>query len=1157
MKITSTIKSILLFCLIPIMGYAQADSIGVPIQVPVLPIVSEGDSVRIPLEFIGPIPIDSALTSIEFNFFWNPQSGLNWQNEISDLFTSELTNWEFAVQKVNEANGEKLKISMNAPEGQSYQSELMHIRLLELKAIISKDENHEPIELYIDSLKLTAINNVSFEESSAIKVGVIHDKNDTNTPPPTSGSQFFISKPDFVVGNHVFPLMIKGLVKVDSAITGFRFKFDWEKKDLFDISDFQLTNFTSGWDIQIVEIDGVDQITIKTNSPISLKDTAVAFIELSATVMQPEFDTDFAFYVEDIEIEKGGSFMIMSEGKFEIGRSKIFGMSSGGGGSTGSTSPYSGFIPLLPTDSGRVNNGLYGGRPLDFAWDEVNNQVYITMEAASSVYVSSDTGRTWTSPFPVDSLEWFEGFERRGWGGRGVRVVANGGYVYTVTVEEAGTLNSTQVKRPGTDFTTLLHQSEAKSIVGSIDPSISANFNIIDAKGSHVIVGSDKYLLRSDDGGYMWTVTLVPDDSLYSNYSLTKVGLLSDTTSNFIVIAQQNFGSHLSHLLKTNDGGLSFNTITPIDTDTLSIEAFVIHPTHTDTLFVTARNADTSPNGIWKTVDGGANWTKVKDVTGSAIDYQPMPQLFMYETHGKTQLLVVPGAGNNEYSEDLGTSFNPINAQNDPVSNVVTANAVGHLHIPNTDIYFGDGDNAPTRSTGGLHGTYIPVPEGLEGVNVWQIAQSPGVLDTVYLATTSGIGYTTAYTRTDIPNTAKWAPPYGKFPINPNNGGNVGFTSIQVNENDPNHVIGANGNGIFVSFTGGTTNDAWQGTDFTSISGLDIDKVKNDGGNVSDIVFVNADTVYAALRASRTLYGALLASYDGGVNWSLHSGVANNHSYNALKKASQGSTTYLYMATGGTFDTSTIDSGAVYRSTDHGKTWSKRGFMVDAEFNPLGFPMPINDLEAVPSSLDTLYFAAGSNLSNVVAATYDGGLTFTPLFGGYEGAFEAVAVNKHNPDSVYFAVRRNIFVYDAASASTELLFRGFPGELTHDLLYDALTQGSSGGFFNIKKPKKSGTSTSIEDWADSKPNEIELFQNYPNPFNPSTTISFKLPASSTVELHVYNVIGQRVATLVNNQNLNTGFHQIQFDASRLSSGVYFYTLRAGTFNTTKKMLLIK
>jgi hypothetical protein len=88
------------------------------------------------------------------------------------------------------------------------------------------------------------------------------------------------------------------------------------------------------------------------------------------------------------------------------------------------------------------------------------------------------------------------------------------------------------------------------------------------------------------------------------------------------------------------------------------------------------------------------------------------------------------------------------------------------------------------------------------------------------------------------------------------------------------------------------------------------------------------------------------------------------------------------------------------------------------------------------------------------------------------------------------------------------------------------------------------------------PIEFSLSQNYPNPFNPSTTIKYSIPAKEFVSLKVFNILGKEVAELVNSEQAE-GFYNITFDGSRLSSGVYFYKLQAGSFTAAHKMLLVK
>jgi hypothetical protein len=90
----------------------------------------------------------------------------------------------------------------------------------------------------------------------------------------------------------------------------------------------------------------------------------------------------------------------------------------------------------------------------------------------------------------------------------------------------------------------------------------------------------------------------------------------------------------------------------------------------------------------------------------------------------------------------------------------------------------------------------------------------------------------------------------------------------------------------------------------------------------------------------------------------------------------------------------------------------------------------------------------------------------------------------------------------------------------------------------------------------SIPEEFTLEQNYPNPFNPETNIRFRIPEFGHVSLKVYDILGNEIATLVNEEK-PAGSYEVDFNASALPSGVYFYRLEANGFSQTKKMILMK
>ena len=90
--------------------------------------------------------------------------------------------------------------------------------------------------------------------------------------------------------------------------------------------------------------------------------------------------------------------------------------------------------------------------------------------------------------------------------------------------------------------------------------------------------------------------------------------------------------------------------------------------------------------------------------------------------------------------------------------------------------------------------------------------------------------------------------------------------------------------------------------------------------------------------------------------------------------------------------------------------------------------------------------------------------------------------------------------------------------------------------------------SSLEDFA--------LYQNYPNPFNPSTNISFSIPVQGMVSLKIFNLIGQEIDVLVN-ENLSAGNYSLKWNAKDQANGIYFYRLVSDSFSETKKMILLK
>jgi len=101
-----------------------------------------------------------------------------------------------------------------------------------------------------------------------------------------------------------------------------------------------------------------------------------------------------------------------------------------------------------------------------------------------------------------------------------------------------------------------------------------------------------------------------------------------------------------------------------------------------------------------------------------------------------------------------------------------------------------------------------------------------------------------------------------------------------------------------------------------------------------------------------------------------------------------------------------------------------------------------------------------------------------------------------------------------------------------------------------------GVPSTITDLNPDIPENFALKQNYPNPFNPKTIINYELPITNDVELNIYNLLGQKIVTLVSERQ-NAGYYEVEWNASGFASGIYYYMIKAGHFQTIKKMVLMK
>jgi Secretion system C-terminal sorting domain len=288
---------------------------------------------------------------------------------------------------------------------------------------------------------------------------------------------------------------------------------------------------------------------------------------------------------------------------------------------------------------------------------------------------------------------------------------------------------------------------------------------------------------------------------------------------------------------------------------------------------------------------------------------------------------------------------------------------------------------------------------------------------------------------------------------------------------------------------------------------------------------INALAVNGTFLFAGTLSGVFLST-NSGANWNaVDSGLTSNSVYALAVRGSE-----LFAGT----------SAGIFLSTNNSLSWAS----VDSGLkNHRVWILAIKDSNVFAGTLSgvflstnngTNWIAVDSGLTNTYVMTL--AVSGTSIFAGTAGGGIFLSTNNGTSWTAVNTGLTNTYIVSLAVSGANL----FAG--TDD--------------FGIWLRPLANMLTSVSLRPDEKPTVFDLRQNYPNPFNPSTSIEFDLGESMNVMLTVYDVLGREVLTLVNEKKA-AGVHTVTWDASGMPSGVYYYSLQAGSLRETRKLVLVK
>ncbi|HJY63264.1 MAG TPA: YCF48-related protein [Ignavibacteria bacterium] len=615
--------------------------------------------------------------------------------------------------------------------------------------------------------------------------------------------------------------------------------------------------------------------------------------------------------------------------------------------------------------------------------------------------------------------------------------------------------------------------------------------------------GTNQMLKKTTNGGQSWQDLTLPTAA---NYYVMDIKFISAPVGYVL-----GFFLDANKIWKTTDGGATWETQLPSGTNYLV------------NLYFLNENSGFASGGalvgeISRTTNGGASWQLVQN-----IDYEVKSITFINLSTGYAGC--VDGR--------MYKSVNGGNTWSSCWSNAsIDVKSVSFIDA-NTGFGFGTGSVFVKTTNGGTNWYELPISVGsirqyydaeitpngtihaagtygamIRSTNSGSTFQSAPIVTEGYLADIEFINNTTGYAVTGFS--------YGDILKTTNSGS----TWVSQLPSSTTPIYGISFTNAETGYLAGsiklykTTNG---GTNWTAVYTSTTNEI------FADIFFTDINTGYAVGS-----YGRLLKTTNAGADWSA--------SVISVPGTLLGSVFFVNSNTGFVVG----DNNSTSRTTDAGASWNTMTVASGlVNYNNIFF-----------TDANTGYIASNSGVYKTTTGGNSWFHTGTPGGGYSKVQFRG---------NFGYAIAGDGKIIKSTNAGASWIVQP---TVTNNPLYALYFNSDNfvyaGGLLGtmIKTMPEELVLTPVSGNSNETPKSFYLSQNFPNPFNPATTIKFGLTKLQTVSLTIYDITGRSVEQLINS-NLNSGTHEIKWDASKYSSGIYFYTLRTNDFSETKRMMLVK